>query len=114
MPGDGICFRMKPGNSEGIGGLLYEPNGADNLHDVIIRYLMFRQGWTLTYKGHGARSYNIYSRRGYKNVLGEFVKTLISTELNSGSFTVNFNAANLSSGIYIYTLKGSGVNFSKK
>ncbi len=65
-PGDGICLRMKPGNSEGITGLIYVPNNADNLHDVVIRYLKFRQGWTPTYKGNGGpRPHNVYFRRGH-------------------------------------------------
>ena len=68
-PGDGICLRMKPGNSEGIPGLIYVPNSAD-IHDVIIRYLKFRQGWTLTYKGNGGpRPINVYFRRGHDVII---------------------------------------------
>ncbi len=67
-PGDGICLRMAPGNAEGIGGLLLVPNSA-GIRDVVIRYLKFRQGWTLTYKGHGARPLNVYFRRGRDVIL---------------------------------------------
>jgi len=67
-PGNGICLRMAPGNAEGIQGLLLVPNRVD-LHDVVIRYLKFRQGWTPTYKGHGARPHNVYFRRGKDVIL---------------------------------------------
>ncbi len=69
-PGDGICIRMRPGNSEGIPGLFYVPNSANDLHNVIIRYLKFRQGWTLTYKDNGGpRPHNIYFRSGHDVIL---------------------------------------------
>jgi len=67
-PGNGICLRMHPGNAEGIAGLLLVPNSA-GIHDVVIRYLKFRQGWTPTYKGHGARPHNVYFRRGKDVIL---------------------------------------------
>ena len=67
-PGDGVCVRMKPGNPEGIGGLFYSSNSS-NPHDVIVRYLKFRQGWTLTYKYHGTRPINVYFRRGHDIIL---------------------------------------------
>ncbi len=90
-PGDGICIRMKPGNSQGIPGLIYVPNSADNLHDVIIRYLKFRQGWTLTYKGNGGpRPHNIYFRKGHDvivdHVSSEWTRdNLFSVSLGSGA-----------------------------
>jgi len=73
-PGDGICLRMKPGHGEGIVGLLYAPNSAHGLHDVIIRYLKFRQGWSPTYKGHGNRPLNVYFRQG-KNVILDHISS---------------------------------------
>ncbi|ADV46073.1 immunoglobulin-like domain-containing protein [Nitratifractor salsuginis] len=73
-PGDGICLRMKPGNPKGIQGLIYVPNSADGLHDVVIRYLKFRQGWSLSYKGNPndklrTRPLNIYFREGHNVII---------------------------------------------
>ena len=48
------------------------------------------------------------------NLLGEEVAVLVDGELNAGYYDVNFNAAGLSSGIYIYRLHGADVNFTKK
>ena len=49
------------------------------------------------------------------NMLGELVASLINNELKEpGSYVVNFNAANLSSGTYIYILKQGGNILSRK
>ncbi len=102
-PGDGVCLRMKPGNSQGIQGLIYVPGSADSLHDVIIRYLKFRQGWTPTYKGHGTRPHNIYFRRGHEVILdhlsSEWTRdNLITLSLDSesvaGDSMYNFSIQN--------------------
>jgi hypothetical protein len=45
------------------------------------------------------------------DITGKEVSTLLNTGLNAGYHTVNFNASNLSSGIYFYTI--SAGNFSK-
>ncbi len=55
----------------------------------------------------------IYSLKIY-NVLGEEIRNLINGHLNTGDHTVTFDAANLSSGIYFYTLTGNKINISKK
>mgnify|MGYP001495064561 CR=1 FL=1 len=44
------------------------------------------------------------------NTLGQQVAKVVSQEVSAGSHTVNFNAAGLSSGVYIYKLNAVGVN----
>jgi len=39
------------------------------------------------------------------DVLGKEVATLVNSEQQAGSYTTNFNALNLTSGIYLYTIK---------
>jgi len=39
------------------------------------------------------------------NILGELIGDLINEEKESGSYSVTFDASNLSSGIYIYRLE---------
>jgi len=48
------------------------------------------------------------------NLLGEEVNTLINQEMNKGSYQVNFDASNLSSGIYFYSLISGNYNATKK
>ncbi len=49
------------------------------------------------------------------NMLGEEVITLLNKNLSAGNHQIDFNAANLSGGVYIYTINATGVygsNFS--
>jgi hypothetical protein len=48
------------------------------------------------------------------NSLGQEISTLINTDLSAGNYTFNFNAANLSSGIYFYSLTAGNFLSSKK
>lgn len=48
------------------------------------------------------------------NVLGQEVATLVNGMKNAGSHTVEFNAENLSNGIYLYTLKAGDYSVTKK
>ena len=43
------------------------------------------------------------------DLLGREVRTLVSERQNSGSHTVTFDGQNLSSGVYFYTLRASGI-----
>jgi len=48
------------------------------------------------------------------NLLGEEIETLVSTEQSAGVYEATFNASNLSSGIYFYTLSTRNFSFTKK
>ncbi len=48
------------------------------------------------------------------DVLGRLITTLVNEEKPAGYFTVNFDAAGLSSGIYFYTIKTNGFFDRKK
>jgi len=48
------------------------------------------------------------------NSAGKFVKELVNNELQVGSYSYSFNAVNLPSGIYFYTLSTAGYSDTKK
>jgi choice-of-anchor A domain-containing protein/uncharacterized repeat protein (TIGR01451 family)/TQXA domain-containing protein len=48
------------------------------------------------------------------NVIGQLVSTLASGYFEAGSYTVNFNASGLPSGLYVYQMTGKNVNITRK
>ncbi|MFA7289626.1 MAG: T9SS type A sorting domain-containing protein [Melioribacteraceae bacterium] len=48
------------------------------------------------------------------DILGNEVADLVNGTKDAGFHTVNFNATNLASGIYIYSLKSEGININQK
>ncbi|MCF8242618.1 MAG: T9SS type A sorting domain-containing protein, partial [Melioribacteraceae bacterium] len=48
------------------------------------------------------------------NMLGQEIAELINMQMSSGNYTVNFNAENLSSGIYFYSIQAGDFSASKK
>ncbi len=70
----------------------------------------FNPTTTINYslKKDGFVSLNMY------NILGQRVADLVNQNQKAGYYNVNFNASDLPSGIYIYTIKTSGFTSSKK
>jgi hypothetical protein len=48
------------------------------------------------------------------NVLGQEIATVANQDFSAGKYTFNFDASNLTSGIYFYKLVGENVNLTKK
>jgi DNA-binding beta-propeller fold protein YncE len=48
------------------------------------------------------------------DILGKEVAVLVNEHMQSGGYTADFNASELASGTYIYTLSVNGVSISKK
>lgn len=48
------------------------------------------------------------------NLLGEQVATLVNEVKDAGDYKIDFNASNLTSGIYFYVLEADGMKISKK
>jgi hypothetical protein len=63
-------------------------------------------------------NFSIPNKGDYKltvsNILGQEIATLLNGQLNVGNHDVSFDATNLNSGIYVYTLSGKNVNISRK
>ncbi len=48
------------------------------------------------------------------DILGKEVQTLVSRDLTQGSYTIDFNASKLTSGVYLYKLEANGYTDVKK
>jgi hypothetical protein len=48
------------------------------------------------------------------DILGKEVQTLVNDRKDAGTYEVNFNGNNLSSGVYIYALYLDGIRFDSK
>ena len=48
------------------------------------------------------------------NLLGQEVKTLVNGFKTAGSYTINFDASNLSSGIYLYKIETNNFTQTRK
>ncbi len=48
------------------------------------------------------------------DMTGKEIATLVNAQMNNGNYSVDFNAANLSSGIYLYTIKSGNFTDTKK
>jgi hypothetical protein len=48
------------------------------------------------------------------NVLGQEIETLVNAEKPAGNYQVEFNAANLPSGVYFYRIKAGSFNQVRK
>jgi hypothetical protein len=48
------------------------------------------------------------------NILGEVVATLVSEELNVGTYTTQWNASGVASGVYLYRLQTGDFVDTKK
>jgi hypothetical protein len=48
------------------------------------------------------------------DITGKLIKTLLKKSLNSGKYSISWNAANKSSGVYFYRLTAGGFTGTKK
>ena len=48
------------------------------------------------------------------DITGRVVATLVNTRQNAGDHTIAFDATNLASGVYIYTLQANGLRLTNR
>jgi hypothetical protein len=91
---------------------------VEKLDDLIPSYFKLEQNYPNPFNPATKIRYSIaeYSFVTLKvfNLLGEEIETLFSGEQSAGVYEATFNASNLSSGIYFYTLKTNNSSFTKK
>ncbi len=94
-----------------------EGAGLENLHGIPNKYAL-EQNYPNPFNPTTVIKYSIPKASNVElkvyNVLGSQVATLVSQHQNAGNYKVTFNATNLSSGIYFYSLKANNTLITKK
>ena len=89
-----------------------------NLNDGIPTEYLLTQNYPNPFNPSTVINYSIpqagFVKLSVFNLLGEKVATLVDETLQAGNYSVNFNAANLSSGLYIYKLETESFTQSMK
>jgi photosystem II stability/assembly factor-like uncharacterized protein len=106
-----------------LGRIFHTTNGGQgtviikNNEKVIDDYSLF-QNCPNPFNGKTTIKYTIHKKNIYKlelyNILGEKVYEIFDKELIEGNYKINFNAGNLTSGIYIYKLSSTNTFLIKK
>lgn len=97
---DGRIFR-----TINFGGI----TSINNPNSIVENDFRLNQNYPNPFNAQTIISFNINKKSQYKiniyDIRGRLIKTLINKFLNTGSYEVAFNAENISSGVYFYTLE---------
>jgi len=93
----------------GTGGLWKEGNKDNRNNDLVIKEYSLSQNYPNPFNPTTQISYQIkesgFVQLMIYNTLGQKVATLVNEVKSEGKYTINYNAKNLPSGVYIYTLR---------
>ena len=97
---------------------VYTGTGVDEEGQTVVNGYALSQNYPNPFNPTTKISFELpmsgYTTLKVYDMLGSEVSTLVSSELASGSHSVNFNAANLSSGTYVYQLNVNGIRITNK
>ena len=86
--------------------------------DIVVNNFELQQNYPNPFNPNTNIKYSLAERSVVSlkvyDVLGNEVATLVNASQEAGAYDVNFNAANLASGLYIYTLKTGDFSATKK
>ncbi len=99
-------------------GSLTKPNDNYSSKNKIPQNYALNQNYPNPFNPTTTISYQI-PKQGFVNIivydiLGDKVETLVNREQQAGKYSVQFNASNLSSGIYFYTIRVNNFTSTKK
>jgi len=101
-----------------FGEIYPPPYNVEQINNLIPDRFILEQNYPNPFNPSTKIRYSIteYSSISLKvfNLLGEEIVTLFNGEQSAGVYEATFNASNLSSGIYFYTLKTNNSSFTKK
>ncbi len=94
------------------------PVNVENENNIVPKEFVLNQNYPNPFNPNTAISYQLSAQSKVElkifDVLGREVQTLVNEIQNAGNYKVNFNAANLPSGVYIYQIKADNFIQSKK
>jgi len=113
---DGDIFIAESGGSvQYIPGLI---TGIKNSKLFIPKHFELKQNYPNPFNPSTTINYSIPVAGNYRlkvyNIMGEEVATLLNNNVNAGNYSVNLDASQLASGIYLYRLIGNNVNIVRK
>ena len=109
---------------DNLSAIYSEPMVSVNENNTIVSKYRLDQNYPNPFNPTTTIKYSILHRSKYNstqpvtlniyNILGQKIATLVNKEQNTGNYSVQFDASNLSSGVYYYTLKAGTFSQSKK
>jgi N-acetylneuraminic acid mutarotase len=104
--------------SDSFSILVVEPSTRINLNENAPKQFILNQNYPNPFNPKTVIGYSLpvtcEVNLSIYNILGQKVYTLVNKKQSNGNYEVNFDALDLSSGIYIYNLHGDGVDISRK
>ena len=92
--------------------------GVENPQNVIPNQVSLEQNYPNPFNPSTTINFNISERSFVElkvfDLLGNDIVTLVNSEKEGGSYDINFNASNVASGVYYYTLKTNGMILTRK
>ena len=86
--------------------------------EIVVNSFTLEQNYPNPFNPSTSIKYSLAERSAVSlkvyDVLGNEVVTLVNTTQSIGDYDINFDAANLASGLYIYTLKAGSFTSTKK
>ncbi len=116
QPGKPLTWQTYKGNFYRAGNLKYVPSSVDD--EQIPGEFYLSQNYPNPFNPSTIIEFALPERANVilevYNLLGERVKTLLKEELNAGVHKINFSAAGLSSGVYLYRISSEKFNQTRK
>ena len=111
-------YKCTPHESMGMTGVINASPSAITQIETVIPKFELKQNYPNPFNpttniNFGIAQKNFVTLKVY-DLLGNEVQTLVSSELNAGSYNVDFNATELSSGVYFYKLQAGKFNNTRR
>ncbi len=118
-----ICFNdygqlLVGTNGAGVSRSINSVIGIDNINSLILNGFRIYQNFPNPFNPSTVIRYSLIENRVVKltvfDALGKMISTLVNEKQNAGTYEVDFNGADLPSGVYFYTLTCGSNSVTRK